>query len=140
MIAQKIYEYKKGLKEAEMFLQSKTFRDDRLSLLRGMESKGDVFEKKLAECLWVADKSNYHIAVKFFWHIVKPYIKKELYDFEEVYCECGDAGEYTALYIATSVFKRGDDWLSDREVIGGEFKCDNCNGLMPEEIEEKAGV
>ena len=140
MIAQRIYEYKKALKEAEMFLKSKNFHDDRFELLGKMEKTGGHFAKKLAECLWIADRSNYHIGIKFFWHTVKPYIKKELYDFEDVYCECGDAGEYTALYIATSIFKKGDDWLSDREVIGGEFRCDKCDGLMPEEIEEKAGV
>ena len=32
MTAQKIYEHKKGLKEAKMFLQSKTFHKDRFSL------------------------------------------------------------------------------------------------------------
>ena len=126
----------KNLKEAEMFLQSKTFRNDRLSLLRGMESKGDVFEKKLAEALWVADKSNYHIAIKAYWNLLRHYIKKELYD-EDVYCECGDAGKYTALDIMASVFKRGDDWVSDQEAIRVEFRCDNCDGIMPKEIEEK---
>ena len=149
MTAQKIYEHKKGLKEAKMFLQSKTFHKDRFSLLKGMESKGGNFAKKLAEALWIADKSNYNIAIKSFWHTFKPYIKKELYEFVEVYCKCGDAGEYTALDTTTSVFKRedrwlsernlidGDEWCAERDIIGGEFRCDHCGGLMPEEIEEK---
>ena len=152
MTAQKIYEHKKGLKEAKMFLQSKTFHKDRFSLLKGMESKGGNFAKKLAEALWIADKSNYNIAIKSFWHTFKPYIKKELYEFVEVYCKCGDAGEYTALDTTTSVFKRedrwlsernlidGDEWCAERDIIGGEFRCDHCGGLMPEEIEEKACV
>ena len=46
-----------------------------------MESKGGNFAKKLAEALWIADKSNYNIAIKSFWHTFKPYIKKELYVF-----------------------------------------------------------
>ena len=75
-----------------------------------------------------------------------------MYEFVEVYCKCGDAGEYTALDTTTSVFKRedrwlsernlidGDEWCAERDIIGGEFRCDHCGGLMPEEIEEKACV
>ena len=123
MIAQKIYECEKALKEAEMFLQSKNFHNDRFELLEKMGKIGGDFAKKLAEALWLADKSNYHIAIKSFWHIAKPYIKKELYEVVKVYCQCGDAGEYTALDTTTNICKRGDNWLCERVIIGGEFKC-----------------
>ena len=126
----------KNLKEAEMFLQSKTFPDDRVELLERMERIGGNFEQKLAEVLGVADKSNYHIGIKAFWFKLRQYIKKELYD-ENVYCECGDAGEYTALDIMAFVFKKGDNWDSDQEAMCVEFRCDICDGIMPKEIEEK---
>ena len=134
MIAQRIYEYKKALKEAEMFLKSKNFHDDRFELLGKMEKTGGHFAKKLAECLWIADRSNYHIGIKSFWHTVKPYIKKELYEVAESVCKCGDAAIYTAFEITTTICKSKDKWVSEADRFDAEFRCSECDGLMPKEI------
>ena len=134
MIAQRIYEYKKGLKEAERFLQSKTFHDDRFKLLEKIASEGGHFAKKLGDALWIADANNYHIAIKSFWHIFKPYIKKELYEVAESVCKCGDTGVYTALETITTICKSKGKWVSEADRFDAEFRCSECDGLMPKEI------
>ncbi len=56
---------------------------------------------------------------------------------EKQFCKCGDEGIYTALDTMTTICKSGDEWCLERDVVDAEFRCSECNGLMPEEVENK---
>ena len=129
----------KNEKQAENFLQRNNFHNDKFHLLEKLNSRGGGFVKKLAECLWLADSQNYKIGIKAYWHIIKSYIETELYEVTEGKCLCGE--EENRVYYEVSpintIYKNKDEWVSIIGLEEKKFICNQCHGLMPEEIRKR---
>ena len=56
---------------------------------------------------------------------------------EKQFCKCGDEGIYLAGDTITTICKGRDGWFLESEILDYEFRCDHCDELMPEEIDNK---
>lgn len=66
-------------KEIEKYLQTKPFNNDKFIILGKIERRSGNFAEKLAQAMHFADKSNYNIFVKAYWHIIRPHVDPKYY-------------------------------------------------------------